>query len=726
LATASYNGRFCRCTAPLTGKQRTTCDLCRTRDRHRLRGTQRVGKKKRPPKRFAGVDGESIDGRFVMLAWATDDDDGETIEHPTELSTVQCLNFLCDIPKGTVCWGFAFGYDVNMMLGDLPRRHIERLHETTRTRWHNFHIHYVPGKLFEVSRWEGRGRNRRTGGVRIWDMFTWIQTSFARWIHPDSWNLADAAQQVLIETWKAKRSAFASDDLAEIRDYNLLECRLLTKNTRRLVGLISDAGVNTRSQYYSAATVAAALMREHDVNQYRKDPPARLRGPIHEAYFGGRAEASMIGPVEGPIYGYDIRSAYPSEMVTLPCLKCGRWRRLAVSGENRYVNIGRVRPWSLCRVTWRPLKGRPRPKWGPLPKRPRVGSNMWPTHGTGWFWGVEVLAASRHAQLDIKECWTYSTPCDHRPFAYLADLYEKRRELKRAGDPTEYVLKIALNSSYGKLAQRPNRTDDEPKFRCEAWAGWITAATRAKLLDVVTDDVVLLATDGILSTAPLDAPAEDRLGGWEHTAYDDIWVAGTGIYFGRRDGEWVTTKTRGFESGDLTLDMFQEMWERDGRIARHTLWRQRFVGFGTALHRVHGMEPPHLRQWRTFMNERVDKTLDQEPRRRWLNDDVRDGRTVAPPASAARVQEDHGRSVARSFRAEYGRILADLEAHRAVAGNADHLPFMRWFDKTKERLMLDRLLYLATVVRAIEQRIGADDDDRSDASLFDAFDDPTA
>lgn len=721
MPSPSYNGRSCACGAALTGKQRTTCPECRSRSRHRLRGTQRVPKKVKP-KRFAAVDGESIDGRFVMLAWATDDGDGETIEHPGELSTVACLNFLCDIPKGVVAWGFAFGYDVNMMLGDLPRHHIERLHETTRTRWHNFHIHYVPGKLFEVSRWEGPRRNKRTGGVRIWDMWTWQQSSFARWIA--SWELADPDEQAQIEHWKAKRATFAADDIPDIRDYNLLECRLLSKGARRLTQLITDTGINTKGQFYSAATVAAALMREHDVNQYRKDPPKALRGPIHEAYFGGRAEVSRIGPIDGPIYGYDIRSAYPSMMVTLPCLACGRWRRLSTYGDNRYINIARVKPWSLVKVSWRPFKGRPKPMWGPLPKRPRTGSNLWPTHGTGWFWGVEVLAASRHAQLDIKECWTYTTRCDHRPFGYLADLYEKRRALKRVGDPSEYVLKIALNSSYGKLAQRPNRTDDEPRFRCEAWAGWITAATRAALLDVLTDDVVLLATDGILSTAPLRAPEADRLGGWEHSRYDDIWIAGTGVYFGRREGEWVTTKTRGFESGDLTLEMFAEMWQRDGRVGRMTLWRKRFVGFGTALHRIKGMEPPHLRQWRTFMDERVDKTLDQEPRRAWFTTDVRDGRTIAPPASAVKRQEREASIVAQRYRAEYGRILADLEAHRAIAGRDDDLPFFHWYDRTKERLMLDRLLFLATVIRAIERRSVTDEFDIGEASLFDAWDDP--
>jgi hypothetical protein len=124
------------------------------------------------------------------------------------------------------------------------------------------------------------------------------------------------------------------------------------------------------------------------------------------------------------------------------------------------------------------------------------------------------------------------------------------------------------------------------------------------------------------------------------------------------------------------------------------------------------------------MHERVDKTLDMEPRRSWLNDDVRDGRSTAPSARAAKLQEREGLVVAARFRAEYVRILAALEKHRIVSGSADHILFFHWHDRNKERLMLDRLLFLATVIRAIEKRVAPGEDDIRDASLFDAFDDP--
>jgi hypothetical protein len=82
--------------------------------------------------------------------------------------------------------------------------------------------------------------------------------------------------------------------------------------------------------------------------------------------------------------------------------------------------------------------------------------------------------------------------------------------------------------------------------------------------------------------------------------------------------------------------------------------------------------------------------------------------------------------VAQRFRAEYVRLLAALEEHRAVSGNADHLAFWKWYDRTKEEVMLDRLLFLETVIRAIERRLRPGDEDSGDYTLFDASDDPTA
>lgn len=650
----------CGCGNALAPGARKYCVECRAQvrkaDRHKPRKDPRSGDrhKARPRAerhRFAGVDGESVNGRYTLLAAASDDGWSDFVEARTgALTTRQCLSFLCSIPKGTRCWGFAFGYDVNMMLGDVPLRLVTRLYENGSMYWKEFRVAYVPGKKLTVSKYRGK---TLIASTTVWDAFTWMQSSFVRWI--EQWRLAPAKDIERIRTMKSLRSTFTDEQRLKIRRYCIDECRYLAAGARRLVKLTADAGIEGVTTWYSPATISKALLKREGVPEHRGEIPDAIVNPIEYAYHGGRAEVSTIGPIEGPLWQYDIRSAYPSHAITLPCLACGRWR---------HAPAGRVTPWSLVRVSWRPRRGHSDPVWGPLPVRPRTGSLRWPTHGTGWYWGVEVLAAQRHAQIDVKDAWHFVVGCEHRPFDYLRDLYAARRAMKDAGNAAEFVLKLALNATYGALAEHPHKHQrSEPKYRSLAWAGWITAATRAQLLDALTDDVVLMATDSLVSRAELPLTLGAELGEWEVEHFDRMFLAGTGIYWGEHGGVWEKTKTRGFEPGQLTREAMTELWERDGRTGHVTFKRQRFIGMGTALHRVNGFYPPHARLWRKFITEPCDKSLDLEPRRRWLTDDVHDGRTIAPTLALHKATERADRERIMRLRAEY----ADLERRRDKA-----------------------------------------------------------
>lgn len=651
----------CACGQRLTGRQRAWCStVCR--EQHRDPRARKPGsrRKSKAPRRFAGVDGESIDGRFILLAAASDDGWSQRVENVDGLSTRQCLIFLTSLPKSFQYWGFAFGYDVNMMLRDLSLGHVTRLYETGQVYWREFRIAYTPGKKLTVSRYPSSRKGQKPIATStVWDAFTWIQSSFASWL--DAWSLCTPREVARIRAMKDQRATFDVSQRAAIRRYCISECRYLAAGARRLVTLIDDAGIRV-STYYSPASVSKALLRTNNVTDFRAEPPDAILSAVDAAYMGGRAEVSEVGPVEGPFYQHDIRSAYPAAAVSLPCLACGTWtqRKPATSVDN-------VRPWDLCRVSWRPKPGKPAPIWGALPVRPRTGSLRWPTHGTGWFWGVEVLAADRHCTIEVKDRWRFHVGCDHRPFDYLRDLYAQRVALKLDGDPTEFVLKLALNATYGALAEHPHRAQKSPpKYRSLAWAGWITAATRARLLDALDDDVVLMATDCVVSRKPLGVKLGDALGEWELKTYDRLWIAGTGIYYGERDGAWSTTKTRGFEAGQLTRETLAALWERDGRTGHVRLFRHRFIGMGTALHRIHGFWPPYARLWRTFIVEPCDKSLDLAPRRTWLHDGAHDGRTRAPSLADHRATEKRDRERLARLRVEREALRVRIEHAQAV------------------------------------------------------------
>ena len=109
----------------------------------------------------------------------------------------------------------------------------------------------------------------------------------------------------------------------------------------------------------------------------------------------------------------------------------------------------------------------------------------------------------------------------------------------------EIVIKLVINSIYGKLAQFVGEQGKVPKTADPYYAVAITAYGRRRLCEAALVDpysVVFFATDGILSNRPLhgfDAglarvKIEGRdvisLGDWEFANVDGGLFVGSGIY----------------------------------------------------------------------------------------------------------------------------------------------------------------------------------------------------
>jgi hypothetical protein len=93
-----------------------------------------------------------------------------------------------------------------------------------------------------------------------------------------------------------------------------------------------------------------------------------------------------------------------------------------------------------------------------------------------------------------------------------------------------YPLKIALNSLYGKRAQRSG----SGPYHDVVEAGLITAITRAQIIAAVGQNpeaVVMVATDAVFSTRPLQLDLGNGLGQWEEKPWPDLFVAQPGVYF---------------------------------------------------------------------------------------------------------------------------------------------------------------------------------------------------
>lgn len=606
----------CPCGAPVARPGARWCgSTCRTDRASRPRRARPPAKKR--ASRFSyspiGIDGEGEDGRYTLLAAADQAGHELYVQDRSGLDTEACLHFLLSLPAKPFLFGFAFSYDVNMMLVSLTPDHLFTLAQWGHVFWGDWRISHVPGKALTVTH-QPTKRSRT-----IWDLYPWIQSSFVTML--EDFELADEATLSRIRAMKDQRADFTGLDMDQIRAYCLEECQLLSKAVRLLLDLISQSGYTTKV-FYSPGSLAAAVMKAHDVNDYRLEGTGGvLATAIDQAYVGARAEVAQVGPIEGPLEEWDINSAYPAAAVELPCFAHGVW--------TTYRRGSAISDTTLVKVRWTCPKGT---LWGPFPVRPRVGSLRFPTSGEAWVWGREARIGREVCdRFEILSGWRWTPSCRHRPFSYLGELYDQRRVLKDEGSPLEYVYKLILNSTYGKLAQRPYG-DTDPTWRFLPWAGLITSSVRAILLEQIVAvgprHVKLVATDCLITDRPLPGvQPSTALGGWSVHRYADLFVAGPGFYEARAEGEAAKVRNRGISRINIEFEELRTAWRDRGREATVELHTRRFIGYRQALQYA---ETEQL--WRQFIDVPMLKSMTLEPRREWRYQDVHDGRSRAPSA----------------------------------------------------------------------------------------------
>jgi hypothetical protein len=506
--------------------------------------------------------------------------DGLSICHP-HLGTEECLQLLMQSAEANpdaINVAFGFNYDVSNILRELPQRHLRALHSHTRTVWQGWRLEHVPHKWFKVTSEEGTK-------IVVYDVRSFFGGSFESAIN--DFNIGEEEQRDQISTGKANRAEFYWRDIAEITSYWRQELILGVQLMESLRQVFHDAGYVPRSWHGPGALARMALKR-HKIYDAMADCPPDVRIAAQYAFAGGRFELFQAGWMQRLIYGKDIHSAYPYYATYLPNLNRGKWRyrRDFVPGAFGIYHIRYDAP---------PNNHKPFPLFRRLPN----GTVVWPNQVDGWYWSpeAETVADDPHAQFIDGWVFEEDDPTD-RPFAFLAEYYDKRVKLKRAGSAAEYTFKLIINSIYGQLAQRvgwDKKRGKPPRSHQLEWAGFITSACRAAVYKAALacgDSLVSIDTDGIYATKPIEGVTSgDRLGDWEDSTYDDAIFWQSGIYCLKRDGEWKQAKSRGIKKGSYQAeDLMQALTDNitcgntDCTTTTHHIHlnRRMFVTYGLA------------------------------------------------------------------------------------------------------------------------------------------------
>jgi DNA polymerase type B, organellar and viral len=564
----------------------------------------------RPPARikptlkpFLGIDGEGCGqdrkGRqHYMLLCAGNAAGSWELYTGKPLSTEQCLDWICSLPgtDDAILSGFSFGYDVTMILRDLPTakrtdlladKHAwnpnDRFHKPLAryTHWRNFGIEYLPNNYFRVCRLETVEHKSPDGKIvwlrshpikgsarTIYEGFGFFQRKFARALQ--DFNIGTAAERRMIAANKAERNRFTRMTRT-VRDYCALECELHAEMMEGLRANCLASNIKPRT-WNGPGKLATVLHHDHDtITVDMLAPPLVPDGLLQmadAAYYGGRFELRRIGRLSGRVWEYDLNSAYPAAMQALPCLLHGTWRYEDPDGIRQAHAAGAL---YVATVAYQHSTAAGCRGMCGLPHRQSASANVsrnqyagvlaWPLQGQGTYWSVEIHSAELlGAKLRFGSGWVYSRQCDCKPFDWIAPLYAER---KRLGSGTQgYPLKLAINSLYGKLAQRVGN----PRYANPLWAGLITAMTRARLNEAIAlnpDAIAMIATDGIYSTKPLALPISDLLGAWSVKRHDaGLFIVQPGLYWPMERG--AKPKTRGVSAGWFNRRrrlVFERAWD---------------------------------------------------------------------------------------------------------------------------------------------------------------------
>ena len=478
---------------------------------------------------------------------------------------------------------FSFDYDVNWILRELSWPALITLKVKGEVEWEGYRIKHIPHKIFTVER----------DGIRVHidDIFSYFRCRYDKALA--KFSISDPETLAKITKGKDERADFTYGDIDYIRRYWALElqtgCQLMDK-VRKMTYAAGFPGI---TQWYGPGALAAHSLKANDVKSVMHPSPPKVHLAALSAYAGGWFERFQCGVYNSDVYTADINSAYVYAMSLLPNLARGHWEYTRSDLERR----SRECRFGLFHVKWTvDFSGYMRACHGipfPLFHRDNNGTVKRPFASDVWLWNPEAANCSTTPYAKLTEAWIFIPDNeDEYPFNWVAAMFDTRLAMQAEGDPSEKILKWALASYYGRLAQRSGWNEKSklpPMFHQIEFAGWITSKCRAMIYREALDvgrrgGLVSIDTDGIISTVPfrnLVNGEGNQLGRWKVEQFEALIYIQNGFYWLRKDGEWQDPKMRGIPRAKLSPDIAFDALRGDGQISisRHT-----FRGYGAALH----------------------------------------------------------------------------------------------------------------------------------------------
>jgi hypothetical protein len=594
------------------------------------------------------LSGEDKPQHYVLFGCSVRPDHPLVITEPDgRLSFEQIADYCMDVVKAhpnAIHLGYFFRYDQNMIIWDLPWPTKRALYERGACRIKRngklYIIRCVFGKTIRITRIKGENKK----SILIEDIAAFFGTSFVKAYNslfpvptnPDNW--------AIVVEGKKQRADMLYADMPDVRRYWRAEIKALEELACEFRRLMFDGGFML-TQWYGPGALANYLRRRHGLVRHewggKEDnlPPAVLAA-VKGAFYGGHIEQFKVGVVKGPIYQYDVNSAYPSAFRHVPSLsEGGEWRHLgAIDSDTWWKRPDLRNRFALYFVRWRGKNSNPKSLLGnlqiqPLPHRSQRDEITYPSRVNGWYWAPEVSNAMQFngrgdIECEILDGWVWE-PAEPVTFPWnilMEELYAARLILKDEDNPVQMGYKLSMNSLYGKMAQRAGGKDKPPGSHTLPIAGFVTSFCRAMvmklMLHCIPGSVISVETDGVFTTTPPeklrgDFPRSNKLGEWGVKVYDEMIIIQNGVYMLRKGDKWEPPKSRGIPARAINPETLKEhlalcVGERWPSLVFDN--QEAFIGLGAAISRA--TKKNKWDQWSTnpFKASRLHCTWKQDSR----------------------------------------------------------------------------------------------------------------
>lgn len=322
------------------------------------------------------------------------------------------------------------------------------------------------------------------------------------------------------------------EEWEEMKLYNMRDSQVTYMFVKFLIKSFETLGATFKN---TLASTSMTLFKNHYLDKEYYLPEEWVLLEQLESYYGGRTEAFSRGYFKDYLY-YDFNSLYPSVMRDFDFPDPNSLR---ITRRNNEEIIFKYHGCSHVKIYV------PEMKFPPLPYKQENGRVIFPCGKIeGWYTHEELrYAVSLGCTIvEVIKSHYYLEMC--RPFErFMNDLYNLRLRFKEEKNPMEYVVKITMNSLYGKFSQRflekdnwvhesflqyeekieENQVeikngyarivkDTAPAVFCiPIWASYVTTYGRIKLHKaLVKGDAIYCDTDSIITKETF--PESNKLG----------------------------------------------------------------------------------------------------------------------------------------------------------------------------------------------------------------------